>query len=106
MVVFRGNSLFHYFSVHPLANVISVAGAVLGGYFTLIGFFVIKSKLKGKTPEAAPVPVAATVASSGDDLIPALDSPDFEAFVNSETRLSKFVGSEETLMKWVDTLGK
>lgn len=83
-----------------------MAGAVLGGYFTLIGFFVIKSKLKGKTPEAAPVPVAAAVASSGDDLIPALDSPDFEAFVNSETRLSKFVGSEETLMKWVDTLGK
>lgn len=81
-----------------------MAGAVLGGYFTLIGFFVIKSKLKGKAPEAAPIVSAAAV--SGDDLIPALDSPDFEAFVGSETRLAKFLGSEESLMKWVDTLGK
>ncbi len=78
-----------------------MAGAVLGGYFTLIGFFVIKIKLKGKAP-----PIVSAAAVSGDDLIPALDSPDFEAFVGSETRLAKFLGSEESLMKWVDTLGK
>ncbi len=80
-----------------------MAGAVLGGYFTLIGFFVMKSKLKSKAPEAAPITAAAV---SGDDLIPALDSPDFESFVGSETRLAKFLESEESLMKWVDTLGK
>ncbi len=79
-----------------------MAGAVLGGYFTLISFFVIKSKLKGKAPEA----VVAATAVSGSDLIPSLDSPDFEAFVSSEARLAKFLESEESLMKWVDTLGK
>lgn len=83
-----------------------MAGAVLGGYFTLISFFVIKSKLKGKAPEAAPTPVVAATAVSGGDLIPSLDSPDFEAFVSSEARLAKFLESEESLMKWVDTLGK
>ena len=83
-----------------------MAGAVLGGYGLLIGLAVLRSKFKSTAPEPAAAPVAAASSPAGDDLIPALDSTDFEAFVNSEIRLAKFVGSEDSLMKWVDSLGK
>ncbi len=106
-VVPRKNSrnLFLYYP-NLVFFLFEVAGAVLTGYFSLIGFFVIKSKLTGKAPEEAPTKVVTSVAVSGDDLIPALDSPDFESFVGSEVRLGKFLESEERLMKWVDTLGE
>mmetsp|Transcript_24126 Transcript_24126/g.27801 ORF Transcript_24126/g.27801 Transcript_24126/m.27801 type:complete len:136 (+) Transcript_24126:80-487(+) len=83
-----------------------VAGVFLSGYGILIGGYLLKSKFT-KTPEAAPAPVAVvTEVASGDDILPATDSTNFEAFINNSDKFGKFLESEESVMKWVDGLSK
>lgn len=83
-----------------------VAGVFLTGYSVLIGAYMIKSKFT-KAPKAAdPVAAAATEVASGDDVLPATDSPNFEAFISNSDKFGKFLESEESMMKWVDNLSK
>jgi len=55
----------------------------------------LKSKLSS-SPEPEPVAAVAPSVVSSDAGVPAVDSPEFEAFLESE----------EGIMKWVDTLDK
>lgn len=81
-----------------------LAGAILAGYGGLFGLFKIKSALSGKSPEPAEAPAAtAPSASPSSDILPSVESPDFEKFLGSDA-FGKFVESEESLMKWVDSV--
>uniref|UniRef100_A0A7R9W4Z7 Uncharacterized protein n=1 Tax=Pseudictyota dubia TaxID=2749911 RepID=A0A7R9W4Z7_9STRA len=81
-----------------------LAGAILGGYGTLIALATIKSKMSS-SPEPEPVAAASSSVGAQDDIPPAVDSADFEGFVESDA-FTKFLDSEESIMKWVDTLDK
>mmetsp|Transcript_58712 Transcript_58712/g.70035 ORF Transcript_58712/g.70035 Transcript_58712/m.70035 type:complete len:136 (-) Transcript_58712:93-500(-) len=81
-----------------------LAGAILGGYGALIGVAVLRSKLKGSAPEPEPaVKPAAVAASGGSDVLPSVESPAFESFLESDA-FGKFLESEDSMMKWVDGL--
>merc|ERR1719183_1845465 len=67
-----------------------LSGAIIGGYVSLITFFVLKNKLK--TEEVKPF--APTVTPTGDAL-PDIESPEFGALIESETNLNKWVNSWE-----------
>lgn len=84
--------------------VTSVAAAILGGYSGLISIAVLRSKMKGSPEPAAEAPAAVEAApASTGDVLPSVESPDFEKFLNSDA-FGKFVESEESLMKWVDSV--
>jgi len=59
--------------------------------------------MKGSPPEAAPVPAAASSSAPASDVLPSVESPDFEKFLESDA-FGKFVESEDSLMKWVDSV--
>jgi hypothetical protein len=71
-----------------------VAGAILTGYGSLIALAVIRSSMK-KAPEvveAAPAPAAAPSTSTG---VPSVESPDFDAFVESDAFVKLMENEEE-----------
>jgi len=76
---------------------VTVAAAILGGYFGLFVLYKIKSAISG-TPEpveeAAPV-VAAVAAPSSTGAIPDVDSEEFGAFLDSEENVAKLMESFE-----------
>mmetsp|Transcript_8545 Transcript_8545/g.12411 ORF Transcript_8545/g.12411 Transcript_8545/m.12411 type:complete len:139 (+) Transcript_8545:58-474(+) len=83
-----------------------LAGAVLAGYGFLITGAVLRGKMKGK-PEEEPVAAStAAAATSSGDIPPSVESADFEAFLNNDAAFGKFLESEESMMKWVDTLSQ
>ena len=83
---------------HPI-----VAGAILTGYAGVISVATLRSKMKSKAPEAAAAPAAAASTAPSSDILPSVESPDFEKFLESDA-FGKFVESEDSLMKWVDSV--
>jgi hypothetical protein len=63
--------------------------AIMGGYFSLYVLFSLKSAMTKKPIKAEPT-TAAAVSAGGSDEMPSVESPDFEAFLNSD-RLTKFL---------------
>jgi len=81
-----------------------VAGAILGGYAGLISIASIRSSMKGPPPpKAAPTPSAPSTTASSSEILPSVESPDFEKFLESDA-FGKFIESEDNLMKWVDSV--
>merc|ERR1712071_546857 len=80
-----------------------VAAAILGGYGGLIGIAMIRSKMKGSPKEEAAPAAAASSSAPSSDILPSVESPDFEKFLESDA-FGKFVESEDSMMKWVDSL--
>lgn len=68
----------HIHILHSSHYELTVAGAIMGMYGSLIGLAVLRSKLRSKPP-AAPV-VPSTTVTSG---IPPIDSPEFETYLAS-----------------------
>lgn len=63
--------------------------AIMGGYFSLYVLFKIKSAVSKKPIKAEPATAAAVVVGDSDDM-PSVESPEFEAFLNSD-RLTAFL---------------
>ena len=87
-----------------MLQIITVAAAILAGYGGIITLANLRSKMKGSSPEEpAPAAPAAVSSSPSSDVLPSVESPDFEKFLESDA-FGKFVESEESLMKWVDSI--
>lgn len=72
--------------------------AILGGYTGLILLFKMKSAISGGTPEEAPKASSGpAVATTG---IPAVDSPEFDKYLETDA-FYKMLESEEQLGKVV-----
>jgi hypothetical protein len=69
----------------------SVAGAILASYGALIAVAVLRPK-KAPEPVVAPAPVAAPSTSTG---VPSVDSPEFDAFVESDAFIQLMENEEE-----------
>ena len=63
-----------------------MAAAILGGYSSLIGLAVLRSKMKS-TPAPVvveTVTVSATPATTDSSGIPSVDSPEFDAYLDTK----------------------
>jgi len=74
--------------------------AILGGYFGLVVLYKIKSAMSGGKVEEEK-PVAKTVAAPTTG-VPALDSPAFEKFVETDA-FTKLLEDEAQLTKLVES---
>ena len=74
--------------------------AILGGYFGLFVLYKIKSAMSGKKVEEEKKPAA--VAATPTTGVPALDSPAFEKFVETEA-FEKLLEDEAQLSKLVES---
>lgn len=63
-----------------------VAAAILGGYSSLIGIAVLRSKMKSTPPAPVveTVKISETPTTTDASGIPSVDSPEFDAYVDSK----------------------
>jgi hypothetical protein len=62
-----------------------VAAAILGGYSSLIGIAVLRSKMKSTpAPVVEAVKISETPTTTDASGIPSVDSPEFDAYVDSK----------------------
>ena len=80
-----------------------VAMAILGGYTGMIVLYKMSSAIGGKkkVPEAAPAVVAATTKSTTEG-IPSIESPEFNAFLES-IAFEKLLENDESLAKVIES---
>ena len=72
--------------------------AILGGYFSIYVLFKIKSAVSGKPKEEEKSVTTVTITTG----IPALDSPDFENFVETDA-FEKLLEDEAQLIKLIES---